>query len=99
VLRICETNEEETEKFFRLVLPVLIVLLLVISFGATIILQLFGDYQFLFKWSERSCYKVSIFHSSLIKDLLALKFREDTPTNNANISEIITDLIYKADKR
>jgi cytohesin len=67
--RVCARDEFPTDLFNTIVGPIGLVLIL-ISFGASVCLQLLSNYHSLYKWSKKVCCSSPLIHVSHLYDFL-----------------------------
>jgi hypothetical protein len=86
IQRICLQSEKPTDLFFTVVLPIGF-LLLIVSFLASLCLQLLGNYYTMYKWSKRVWPCCSIIHFALLQDLL--RNPQETEKFTAELNELL----------
>ena len=93
IQRICSLSENSTDLFFTVVLPI-VFSLLVVSFLASLCLQLLGNYNTMYKWSKRVWPCCSIIHFALLQDLL--RNPQETEEFTAELNELL-DISFAKD--
>jgi hypothetical protein len=91
IQKICALSENSTDLFFTIVLPIGFSLL-VVSFLASLCLQLLGNYNNMYKWSKRIC--CPIIHFAMLQDLL--RNPQETEEFTARLNKLL-DLSFAKD--
>jgi hypothetical protein len=91
IQKICSQSESSTDLFFTVVLPIGF-LLLVVSFLASLCLQLLGNYKTMYQWSKK--FKCPIIHFALLQDLLRNPHKTEKLT--AQLNELL-DISFAKD--
>ncbi len=93
VIRICQPDEASSDLILQVVMPFVLISLILVSFSASLCLQLLGDDLELYRW-------FGILRPSVIKDLLVAKFYIKEANNDKyeqqELEEKLLKLIDKA---